>query len=132
MNLTDPIADMLTRIRNAQTARHETTRIPGSKIKLELAKLLSEEGYIGEVGWVDEGPQGWIMVTLKYAKDGDPVIRGIRRESTPGQRVYVKMDDIPVVLNGLGVSILSTSKGLLTGGAAKEVSTGGELLATVW
>jgi len=132
MNLTDPIADMLTRIRNAQTARHETTRIPGSKIKLELAKLLSEEGYIGEVGWVDEGPQGWITVALKYATDGDPVIRGIRRESTPGQRVYVKMDDIPVVLNGLGVSILSTSKGLLTGGAAKEASTGGELLATVW
>jgi small subunit ribosomal protein S8 len=132
MNLTDPIADMLTRIRNAQTARHATTRIPGSKIKLELAKLLKEEGYISEAGWLDEGPQGWIMVTLKYAANGEPVIRGIRRESKPGQRTYVQMKDIPEVLNGLGISILSTSKGLVTGRSAKEASTGGELLATVW
>ena len=132
MNLTDPIADMLTRIRNAQTARHRTTRIPGSKINLEIAQLLVKEGYLSEVGWLDEGPQGWILVTLKYTASGDPVIQGIRRESTPGQRLYVKKKEIPRVLNGLGISILSTSKGVMTGGAATKASSGGELLATVW
>lgn len=132
MNLTDPIADMLTRIRNALMARHATTRVPGSKTKLALGKLLEEHGYIQSAEWVDEGPQGWILITLRYAVDGTPLIRGLKRESKPGQRRYVKMDEIPEVLNGLGISILSTSKGVLTGKQAQAASTGGELLATVW
>lgn len=132
MNLTDPIADMLTRIRNALMARHATTRVPGSKTKLALGKLLEEHGYIQSAEWVDEGPQGWILITLRYAADGAPLIRGLKRESKPGQRRYVKMDEIPEVLNGLGISILSTSKGVLTGKQAQAASTGGELLATVW
>lgn len=132
MNLTDPIADMLTRIRNALLARHATTRVPGSKTKLAMAKLLEESGYIESAEWVDEGPQGWIQITLRYASDGSPLIRGLRRESKPGQRRYVKVNEIPEVLNGLGVAILSTSQGVMTGKQAQAASTGGELLATVW
>ncbi len=132
MNLTDPIADLLTRIRNAQQARHKTTRIPGSKINLAISKVLRDSGYLTDVAWLDEGPQGWIEVTLKYTPAGEPVIRGIKRESKPGQRRYVKKKDIPQVLNGLGITVLSTSKGVMTGAAAAQASTGGELLASVW
>lgn len=132
MNVTDPIADLLTRIRNAQQAGHKKTRIPGSKINLAIADLLRDCGYVASSTWLDEGPQGWIEVGLKYTPAGEPVIQGIRRESTPGQRRYVKKDAIPVVLNGLGIAILSTSQGVMTGQQAIEASTGGELLATVW
>lgn len=132
MNVTDPIADALTRIRNAQGARHAKTRIPGSKINLAIAELLRDNGYVGDVNWVDDGPQGWINVSLKYTSGGQPVIQGLVRQSKPGQRRYVKKAEIPEVLNGLGMTILSTSRGVLTGRQAREASTGGELLATVW
>ncbi len=132
MNVTDPIADLLTRIRNAQQVKHSIVRMPGSKNLLAIAKVLESEGYVGDVHWIDEAPQGKISIALKYAKDGKPVIRGLRRASRPGQRRYVKMDEIPEVLNGLGITILSTSKGVMTGQDAKKNSTGGELLATIW
>ncbi len=132
MNLTDPIADLLTRIRNAQQARHKTTRIPGSKMSLAVVNVLSKSGYVGPVSVTQEGHHSWIEVELKYMGSGEPVILGLRRESTPGQRRYVKKSDIPEVLNGLGIAILSTSHGVMTGQEAKETSTGGELLATVW
>ena len=132
MNLTDPIADLLTRVRNAQTAGHAKTSAPGSKINLAVAKVLLDRGYVTGVAWRDEGPQGWIDIQLKYTAGGVGVIQGIRRESTPGQRRYVKKDDIPEVLGGLGIAILSTSKGVMTGTDAAKASTGGELLATVW
>ncbi len=132
MNLTDPIADLLTRVRNAQTAGHAATKAPGSKINLAVAKVLAETGYVTSVAWRDEGPQGWIDIQLKYTAKGVGVIQGIVRESTPGQRRYVKKDDIPEVLGGLGIAILSTSQGVMTGQDAAKASTGGELLATVW
>lgn len=132
MNLTDPIADLLTRIRNAQTAKHAATSAPGSKMNLAVAKLLADQGYVTSVAWRDEGPQGWIDIQLKYTADGTGVIQGLQRESKPGQRCYVKKSEIPEVLGGLGVAILSTSKGVMTGNDAVKASTGGELLATVW
>ncbi len=131
-NVTDPVADLLTRIRNGQLARHERTRAPGSKLSLAIANVMKEHGYIGDVTWSDEGHQGVIDIQLRYLPDGTPLIRGIRRESKPGQRMYVKKKEIPRVLNGLGISILSTSRGIITGKQAREASTGGELLATVW
>lgn len=132
MNVTDPIADLLTRIRNAQVVRHSSVKMPGCKQALAVAKVLERSGYVGAVSWQDEGPQGTLSVTLKYTSEGQPVIRGLRRESTPGQRRYVKKKDIPTVLNGLGISILSTSQGVLTGEEAKKASAGGELMASVW
>ena len=132
MNLTDPIADLLTRIRNAQQARHKVTRAPGSKMNLAVANVLERSGYIGGADWLDESPQGWIQISLKYDNKGAGVIQGIRRESKPGQRRYVTKGDIPTVLNGMGVAILSTSQGVMTGKEAVAASTGGELLATVW
>lgn len=132
MNVTDPIADMLTRIRNAQMAKHASTKVLGTKVNLAIAKVLDEHGYVSDVEWLDERPQAWIRVGLRYTSDGDGLIRGIRRESTPGHRRYVKMTEVPKVLNGLGIAILSTSKGILTGDQAKAASAGGELLATVW
>jgi len=132
MIVTDPIADLLTRIRNGQMARHKTVQIPGSQIKWAIARILEEHGYVESADWRDEGHQGLIEVELRYDGAGVPMIRGIQRESKPGQRVYVKKDEIPQVLNGLGIAILSTSKGVMDGEKAKEASTGGELLATVW
>ncbi|MEL6178418.1 MAG: 30S ribosomal protein S8 [Myxococcota bacterium] len=132
MTVTDPIADLLTRIRNAQMARHRTVRIPGSQIKWAIARILEDHGYVESSNWLAEGHQGIIEVELRYDNNGIPMIRGIQRESKPGQRVFVKKDEIPQVLNGLGIAILSTSKGVMDGDKAKAASTGGELLATVW
>jgi len=129
--MTDPIADMLSRIRNAATARHEQTSIPFSNLKVRLAEILKEEGYISDVRIDDEFPKS-IVVTLKYSRDRLPAIVGLRRRSRPGLRLYVAHDKIPKVRNGLGVAILSTSKGVMTDSKARAESVGGELLCEVW
>ncbi len=128
----DPIADLLTRIRNAQLARHAEAVVPGSKIKLEMAKLLAKHGYIESATWVEEAPQGKISLKLRYDDRNRPVIRSIERVSKPSRRVYVGVQEIPQVLNGLGIAILSTSQGLLTDREARAANTGGELLCTVY
>lgn len=131
-NVTDPIADMLTRIRNAQIARHAQVVLPGSKIKLAIAKILSEVGYVGEVRWSDEGYQGHIEIDLKYDREDAPMIRNLKRVSKPSRRVYVGAQEIEPVLNGLGLAILSTSKGVLSDKDARAANLGGELLCTVY
>ncbi len=131
MVVTDPIADMLTRIRNALTAKHETVEIPASNMKKAIAEILLNEGYISNVEIKEEGVQGSIVVTLKYSKDGN-VITGLKRISKPGLRVYAKSNEIPTVLNGLGTAILSTSKGIMTDKQARANNLGGEVLAFVW
>ena len=113
-------------------SRHKNLQLPGSKIKWAIAQILEERGYIEAAQWSDEGPQGKISIELRYDREGKPMIRGIKRASRPGQRRYVKKDEIPEVLNGLGIAILSTSQGVVDGETAKAKSTGGELLATVW
>ena len=128
----DPIADMLTRIRNAQHAQHAQVVIPGSKLKLAIAKILSQYGYIGGVEWVDEGPQGAVRIELKYDKDNVPMIRNLRRISKPSRRRYVSAGEIPPVLNGLGLAILSTSHGVISDREARAENVGGELLCTVY
>ncbi len=132
MSMSDPLADMLTRIRNATMVKFETVEIPKSKIKVNVAKVLQEEGYIA--GWDvnDDGPQGTLIINLKYGPNGESVITGLKRVSKPGLRQYARADSIPNVLNGLGVSILSTSQGLLTDRAARKLNTGGEILCQVW
>lgn len=132
MSMTDPIADLLTRIRNAAQARHATTDIPGSKLKRRVAEILVEEGYLDAVEWLDDGKQGTIRVTLKYANGQLPVIEGLERASRPSRRFYVGKDEIPYVLRGLGVAILSTSKGVMTDQQARDAGVGGELLVRVW
>ena len=128
--MTDVIADMLTRIRNALTAKHETVEIPASNTKKAIANILLKEGYISDVK-LEEGVQGTIVITLKY--DGNKkVISGLKRVSKPGLRVYVGADEVPQVLGGLGVAILSTSRGIMTGKEAKQLHQGGEVLAYVW
>ncbi|MBR2303238.1 MAG: 30S ribosomal protein S8 [Clostridia bacterium] len=131
MVVTDPIADMLTRIRNALTAKHETVEVPASKMKKAIADILLNEGYISNVELKEEGVQGSILVTLKYSKEGN-VISGLKRISKPGLRVYAKSNEIPKVLNGLGIAILSTSKGIMTDKEARANNLGGEVLAFVW
>ena len=128
----DPIADMLTRIRNAQTASHAVTEIPGSKMKLAIAQILSEYGYVGNVEWVDEGPQGVIRVELKYDEDDVPMIRKLRRVSKPSRRRYVSAGEIPPVLNGLGLAIMSTSRGVISDRKARAENVGGEIVCTVY
>ena len=128
--MTDVIADMLTRIRNALSAKHETVEIPASNTKKAIADILLKEGYINGVDFV-EGIQGTIVITLKYDK-ARPVISGLKRVSKPGLRIYVGTDEIPEVLGGLGIVILSTSKGIMTGKDAKKAHQGGEVLAYVW
>ena len=130
--MTDPIADMLTRIRNALTAKHDTVEMPASKMKKAIADILLSEGYISGVETVEEGVQGKIVITLKYGPKKEKVISGLKRISKPGLRVYAGCDEIPSVLGGLGISILSTSKGVMTGKAAKAAKCGGEVLAYVW
>jgi len=132
--LTDPIADMLARIRNAALARHDVTRLPASKIKRSIAELLKREGYVADVNEEEWGPQKrkTITVTLKYGADRTAAFRGLRRVSRPGRRVYVRHTEIPRVLSGLGVSILSTSQGLMTDKEARQKKVGGELLCEVW
>ena len=132
--MTDPIADMLARIRNAALARHDVTRLPASKMKRSIADLLKREGYVADVNEEEWGPQKrkTITVTLKYSADRTAAFRGLRRVSRPGRRVYVRHSEIPRVLSGLGVSILSTSQGLMTDKEARQKRVGGELLCEVW
>jgi small subunit ribosomal protein S8 len=130
--MTDPIADFLTQIRNASSARKDRVRMPRSKLKAKLAGILESEGYIRGFNEIDEGPQGFIEVQLKYDGSGDPVITGIKRVSKPGLRVYVAKDRIPKVLNGLGVAILTTSRGLMTDKDARAQNIGGEVICSVW
>ena len=132
MQITDPIADMLTRIRNAGSARHETVDIPNSKMKKALAELLLEEGYIKSFQLIDDGTQGIIRVTLKYLPGKEKAIQGLRRVSKPGLRVYAGADELPQVLRGLGIAIISTSKGIMTDKKARAQHVGGEVLAFVW
>lgn len=129
--MTDVIADMLTRIRNALAAKHETVEIPASNTKKAIADILLKEGYVSDVKVEEDGVQGTIVITLKYEK-GQKVISGLKRVSKPGLRVYVGTDEVPQVLGGLGIAILSTSKGIMTGKDAKKAHQGGEVLAYVW
>ena len=131
MHITDPIADMLTRIRNANSARHDTVDIPASNMKKSIAQILLDEGYIKSYKVEDDGIQGMIHITLKY-NGKEKVITGLRRVSKPGLRVYVGADELPRVLRGLGVAIISTSKGIMTDKAARAAHVGGEVLAFVW
>lgn len=132
MNITDPIADMLTRIRNANSAKHTTVDIPASKMKKSIAQILSDEGYIKSFEIIEDNKQGTIRVTLKYSENGKRVISGLKRISKPGLRIYVNKDEIPYVLNGLGIAIVSTSKGIMTDKEARKENVGGEVLAYVW
>ena len=132
MQITDPIADMLTRIRNAGSARHETVDIPNSKMKKAIAEILLEEGYIKSFQLIDDGTQGIIRVTLKYLPGKEKAIQGLRRVSKPGLRVYAGADELPQVLRGLGIAIISTARGLMTAQKARAPHGGGEVLAFVW
>ena len=132
MNITDPIADMLTRIRNANSAKHKTVDIPASKMKTAIAEILFKEGYIKSFEIINNETQGIIRVTLKYDEKGNRVIDGIKRISKPGLRVYAGKEELPKVLNGLGIAIISTSKGLKTDKEAREAGIGGEVLAYIW
>ncbi len=132
MIVTDPIADMLTRIRNAQTARLETVLVPVSKMKKAIAEILLNEGYVSKVEYLDDKVQGNIKITLKYESGNKKVITGLKRISKPGLRIYANADEIPSVLNGLGIAIISTSKGVVTDKEARKLGLGGEVLAYVW
>ena len=132
MQITDPVADMLTRIRNANSATHETVDVPASNLKKAIAQILLEEGYIKSYTVADNGNQGVIHITLKYLAKKQPVLTGLRRVSKPGLRVYAGADELPRVLRGLGVAIVSTSKGVMTDKAARAAHVGGEVLAFVW
>ncbi|MBR1540274.1 MAG: 30S ribosomal protein S8 [Clostridia bacterium] len=132
MNITDPIADMLTRIRNANNAKFKTVDVPASKMKKAIADVLLEEGYIKAFDEIDDGVQGILRITLKYDEKGNKVIAGLRRISKPGLRIYAQKDELPRVLNGLGTALISTSKGIMTDKKARELGVGGEVLAYVW
>lgn len=132
MSMSDPIADFLTRIRNANMAQHESVEIPASKMKKDIAEILKNEGFIRDVEYVDDNKQGIIRVFLKYGKDGQRVISGLKRISKPGLRSYVKADAVPKVLNGLGIAIISTSEGVVTDKVARAKNIGGEVIAYVW
>ena len=132
MNTTDPIADMLTRIRNANSSKHKTVDVPASKMKVAIADILFKEGYIKSFEEISSDVQGTIRIALKYDEKGNRVIAGIKRISKPGLRVYASKEDLPKVLNGLGIAIVSTSKGIMTDREARNVGLGGEVLAYVW
>lgn len=132
MQITDPIADMLTRVRNAGTAKHQTVDVPASNMKKAIAKILLDEGYIKNYQLIEDGTQGVIRITLKYLPGKEKAIAGLRRVSKPGLRVYAGADELPYVLKGLGVAIISTSKGVMTDKAARKLHVGGEVLAFVW
>ena len=132
MHITDPVADMLTRIRNANNAKHDTVDIPASNMKKSIAKILLDEGYIKAYQIIDDDTQGVIRVTLKYNAGKEKALTGLRRVSKPGLRVYVGADEMPQVLRGLGIAIVSTSKGVMTDKAARAAHVGGEVLAFVW
>ena len=132
MHITDPIADMLTRIRNANNAKHETVDVPASNMKKSITQILLDEGYIKSFQLIDDGTQGVIRITRKYNAGKEKVITGLRRVSKPGLRVYAGADELPRVLRGLGIAIISTSKGVMTDKAARTAHVGGEVLAFVW
>ena len=132
MQITDPVADMLTRIRNANSAKHDQVDVPASNMKKAIAEILLAEGYIKNYQIIDDGTQGVIRITLKYNAGKDKVIQGLRRVSKPGLRVYAGADELPRVLKGLGIAIISTSKGVMTDKKAREAHVGGEVLAFVW
>ncbi len=132
MNITDPIADMLTRIRNGLVARHDVVEVPASNMKKAIAQILVDEGYIKDFKVVDNGNQGTIRLVLKYDSQGRKVIQGLKRISKPGLRVYAKKDEIPKVLGGLGIAIISTPKGVITDRQARKSGVGGEVLAYIW
>lgn len=131
MSMTDPIADLLTRIRNAQTARYRSVTVPASRMKVEIVKILKDEGYIADYTVAEDDLQGTIAVEFKYSRERQ-TISGLERVSRPGRRVYCGKDEIPKVLNGLGITILSTSKGVMTGGNCRRHGVGGEVLCNVW
>ncbi|ALS24874.1 MULTISPECIES: 30S ribosomal protein S8 [Paenibacillus] len=132
MVMSDPIADMLTRIRNANVVRHETVEIPASKIKREIAEILKKEGFIRDAEYIEDNKQGIIRVFLKYGPNNERVITGLKRISKPGLRVYAKSQEVPRVLGGLGIAILSTSKGVMTDKEARQSKAGGEVICYVW
>ncbi|MCY9546212.1 30S ribosomal protein S8 [Lysinibacillus xylanilyticus] len=132
MTMTDPIADMLTRIRNANMVRHEKLEVPASNVKKEIAEILKREGFVRDVEFMEDNKQGIIRIFLKYGKDNERVITGLKRISKPGLRVYAKTNEVPKVLNGLGIALVSTSQGLLTDKEARAKQVGGEVLAYVW
>ena len=132
MNTTDPIADMLTRIRNANTSKHTEVDIPASNMKKAIAQILVDEGYIKSFEEVEDGKQGILKVTLKYDENGKRVISGLKRISKPGLRIYVNKEEVPQVSNGLGIALISTSKGIMTDKEARKQGVGGEVLAYIW
>ena len=132
MSMQDPMADMLTRIRNAQVAKHDSVVLPASNAKKAIAKILLAEGYVKSVDFIDDGPQGNIKIVLKYVGGKQPVIAGLKKISKPGLRVYAKGSELPKVLGGLGIAIISTSKGLMTDKEARKQLIGGEVLAYIW
>ncbi|MGT2845913.1 30S ribosomal protein S8 [Streptococcus massiliensis] len=132
MVMTDPIADFLTRIRNANQANHEVLEAPASNIKKGIAEILKREGFVKNVEYIEDDKQGIVRVFLKYGQNGEKVITGLKRVSTPGLRIYKKRDELPKVLNGLGIAIISTSEGLLTDKEARQKNVGGEVIAYVW
>jgi len=132
MVMTDPIADMLTRIRNANQMKKQTVDIPASKLKTEILTVLKQEGFITDFVVVNEGVQGLIKVTLKYLQNSERVVRGLKKISKPGLRVYAKSEDLPRVLNGLGIAVVSTSRGIMTDREARKQQVGGEVIAYVW
>ncbi|MCI1859285.1 MAG: 30S ribosomal protein S8 [Sporolactobacillus sp.] len=132
MVMTDPIADMLTRIRNANTVRHEQVELPGSRVKRQIAEILKREGFIKDVEYIDDNKQGVLRLFLKYGGNRERVISGLKRISKPGLRVYAKADEVPKVLGGLGMAIVSTSKGIITDKEARKQHVGGEVIAYIW
>jgi len=132
MSMTDPIADFLTRIRNAARAKHNRVEIPASRVKGEIAKILLHQGYVKDVKLVDDEKQGLLRVYLKYDNENAPAIEGLKRVSKPGRRVYVRREDIPRVMGGYGIAVLSTSRGILTGTEARKEGVGGEFLCQIW
>ena len=132
MHITDPIADMLTRIRNANSAKHETVEIPASNMKKEISRILVDEGYIKSYEVIEDGKQGMIKLSLKYGPNKAKVLQGLERISKPGLRVYVSCEEMPKVMRGLGLAIVSTSKGIMTDKAARKAKVGGEVLAFIW
>ena len=132
MGLNDPIADLLTRIRNGQMARHRTVKVPASKIKVEIVRILKDEGFVEDFGVSQDSVQGTIEIDLKYAESGTPAISGMQRISGGARRIYRGKGEIPSVLNGLGITILSTSKGVMTGSGCRRAGIGGEVLCSIW
>ena len=132
MQITDTIADMLTRIRNANSAKHDSVDIPASNMKKSIAQILVDEGYVKSFTVIDDGKQGIIRIQLKYGENKSRVLQGLKRVSKPGLRIYASCEDMPSVMNGLGIAIVSTSKGIMTGKKAKTLNVGGEVLAFVW